>query len=124
VVTGSSPVLSEIDVIRMINQLIAATNQGTHIETAMATVERVVVYSSPSFERERLFNIVSTLPPAEWPEKGGIRFENVQMAYREGLPNVLKGLSLDIMPGEKVGIVGRTGAGKSSITVALFRLVE
>lgn len=65
-----------------------------------------------------------TDPPASWPEKGAISFQNVEMAYREGLPLVLKGVSFEIQPGEKVGIVGRTGAGKSSLLQALFRIVN
>jgi len=56
--------------------------------------------------------------------KGKITFSNVKMAYREGLPLVLKEVSFEINPGEKVGIVGRTGAGKSSLLQAMFRVVE
>jgi ABC-type multidrug transport system fused ATPase/permease subunit len=56
--------------------------------------------------------------------KGGITFSNVEMAYRKGLPLVLKDVSFEIKPGEKVGIVGRTGAGKSSLLQAIFRVVE
>ncbi|KAJ7461221.1 multidrug resistance-associated ABC transporter [Mycena latifolia] len=63
-------------------------------------------------------------PPSSWPERGEVRFKSVQMSYREGLPLVLKGVSFNIRPGEKVGIVGRTGAGKSSLLQALFRIVE
>ncbi|PVG03951.1 hypothetical protein CPB86DRAFT_748462 [Serendipita vermifera] len=63
-------------------------------------------------------------PDAKWPERGEIRFENVDMAYRPGLPLVLKGISFDVKAGEKIGIVGRTGAGKSSMLQALFRIVE
>lgn len=51
-------------------------------------------------------------------------FQDVQLRYRPELPLVLKGISFDIKPGEKVGIIGRTGAGKSSIAQALFRTVE
>jgi ABC-type multidrug transport system fused ATPase/permease subunit len=59
-----------------------------------------------------------------WPSQGKISFRNVCMRYRAGLPNVLNGTSFEIKGGEKCGIVGRTGSGKSSIIVALFRLSE
>jgi ABC-type siderophore export system fused ATPase/permease subunit len=62
--------------------------------------------------------------PAEWPSAGHIRFENVSMRYRPGLKLVLENVSFEIAPGARVGIVGRTGAGKSSLMVSLFRLVE
>jgi len=52
-------------------------------------------------------------PDADWPEGGAIKFENVDVRYREGLPLVLKNISLDIQPREKIGIVGRTGSGKT-----------
>ena len=53
-----------------------------------------------------------------------IEFKNVSAKYREGLPLVLKDLSFSIEAGQKVGIVGRTGAGKSSVTLTLFRIIE
>jgi len=59
-----------------------------------------------------------------WPSRGTIEFSNVWMAYRDGLEPALKGVSFTVKPGEKVGIVGRRGAGKSSILIALFRLAE
>ncbi|ELU42646.1 cadmium ion transporter [Rhizoctonia solani AG-1 IA] len=61
-------------------------------------------------------------PPQEWPQQGGIDFRNVALRYRDGLPLVLDGLTFDVKPGERVGIVGRTGAGKSSLLTALFRV--
>ncbi|MES1908334.1 MAG: hypothetical protein MHM6MM_001289 [Cercozoa sp. M6MM] len=63
-------------------------------------------------------------PPAEWPQTGAIHFNDLKMRYREDLDLVLKGVQLKIEPGEHVGIVGRTGAGKSSLLQALFRMVE
>ncbi len=63
-------------------------------------------------------------PPSDLPSRGAIEVEGVKLAYRPGLPLVLKGLDLTVRGGEKVGIVGRTGAGKSSLGQALFRLVE
>lgn len=59
-----------------------------------------------------------------WPSKGEIQFNDVYMKYREGTEHILKGISFTIKPGEKIGCVGRTGAGKSSIIQALFRMIE
>ncbi|KAK0186449.1 multidrug resistance-associated ABC transporter [Armillaria mellea] len=90
-------------------------------EQNMNAVERVLVYAELSSEGNATS---SDEPSAEWPEKGAISFEGVNLAYREGLPLVLHGVSFKINIGEKVGIVGRTGAGKSSLLQALFRIVE
>lgn len=62
--------------------------------------------------------------PTSWPSQGAIVFKNVTMRYRENLEPSLRGLNFTVEPRHKVGIVGRTGAGKSSILQALFRLVE
>jgi ABC-type multidrug transport system fused ATPase/permease subunit len=59
-----------------------------------------------------------------WPSAGALAFQDVEMRYRPGLPRALKGMSVHLQGGTKVGIVGRTGAGKSSLLVALFRLTE
>lgn len=60
----------------------------------------------------------------KWPVNGEVKFIDYQVRYRENLDLVLKGVTFDIKGGEKVGIVGRTGAGKSSLTLALFRYSE
>lgn len=62
--------------------------------------------------------------PTGWPFKGDINFEGVVMPYMPNAPPVLKGITFSVRPGEKVGVVGRTGAGKSSLIVALYRLAE
>eukprot|EP01135_Chromosphaera_perkinsii_P011303 Nk52_evm84s2367 gene=Nk52_evmTU84s2367 len=68
---------------------------------------------------------VSTLAvPSGWPKGGELSFKGFSMKYREALPDVLHSIDLNIQAGEKVGVVGRTGAGKSSLSVALFRLAE
>ena len=59
-----------------------------------------------------------------WPKKGELVFDNVSLLYRPGLPLSLDGLSFTIKHGQRVAVVGRTGAGKSTLTTALFRLVE
>jgi len=61
---------------------------------------------------------------SEWPQNGKISFENVELRYSSELPAVLHNVTFTVQAGEKVGIVGRTGAGKSSIMLGLFRLVE
>ena len=60
----------------------------------------------------------------EWPEEAKISFKSLSLKYRENMPLVLKDISLEIKDGDKIGIVGRTGAGKSSLIQVLFRLVE
>lgn len=89
----------------------------------LRSVERVLHYAH-KLEREAPPVIEDARPPPEWPAGGAIDFKNVVMSYRPDLPPVLKGLSLNIGAGEKVGVVGRTGAGKSSIMQTLFRVVE
>ena len=63
-------------------------------------------------------------PGRDWPETGKVEFSNYGLRYREGLDLVIRDITATVSGGEKVGIVGRTGAGKSTLTVALFRLVE
>lgn len=88
----------------------------------MNSVERIITYTTLTSEGDSRPVSLEKLP-ASWPDKGAISFRDVQLRYREGLPLVLKGASFEIQPGEKVGIVGRTGAGKSSLIQALFRYV-
>ncbi|KAJ2994746.1 hypothetical protein NUW58_g1475 [Xylaria curta] len=63
-------------------------------------------------------------PPVAWPANGAVEFRNYSARYREGLDLVLKNINLNIKSHEKIGVVGRTGAGKSSLTLSLFRLIE
>lgn len=94
----------------------------THVETEMVSLEKVQNYSKKPTEAP--WEITETKPSSNWPNTGGVVLENLKARYRDGLDLVLKGVSCEIKSGEKIGIVGRTGAGKSSLTVALFRLVE
>ncbi|KAF8972122.1 P-loop containing nucleoside triphosphate hydrolase protein [Flammula alnicola] len=87
-------------------------------------VSHIQYSQSDILEQEAPHEIPDRKPPPEWPAKGAIEFKDLSMRYRPGLPNVLHGISMSIRGGEKIGIVGRTGAGKSSITLALLRIVE
>ncbi|CAF1316661.1 unnamed protein product, partial [Adineta steineri] len=64
------------------------------------------------------------VPPINWPTEGRFQFENYKLKYRPELEPVLKGINLEVIPRNKIGVIGRTGAGKSSIFQALFRLTE
>ncbi|KAJ5523886.1 oligomycin resistance ATP-dependent permease yor1 [Penicillium frequentans] len=99
--------------------------QWANVENAMNATERIHAYGPGNSLPVEGNNGTTPVPaPESWPEQGGITFGDVHMRYREGLPNVLRGLTLSIKPGEHVAIVGRTGAGKSSLIGALFRTCE
>nr|XP_045598586.1 ATP-binding cassette sub-family C member 3-like isoform X1 [Procambarus clarkii] len=95
---------------------------SSEIEANIVSVERIKGYIEE--EHEAPWNIEVSTPPKSWPEWGCLTFTNYQTRYRPGLDLVLKDITCTINPGEKVGIVGRTGAGKSSLTLALFRIIE
>eukprot|EP01113_Clastostelium_recurvatum_P044174 TRINITY_DN7427_c1_g1_i6.p1 TRINITY_DN7427_c1_g1~~TRINITY_DN7427_c1_g1_i6.p1 ORF type:complete len:959 (+),score=198.39 TRINITY_DN7427_c1_g1_i6:281-2878(+) len=110
---------------------------ATNTESNMNSVERMLTYTSLPQESDDDGAISSSNNGVDgkgvrvmrsashnWPQHGAIKFLNVCMRYRPNLPPVLKNLHLEIKPGMKVGICGRTGSGKSSIMVALFRLVD
>ncbi|PGH16379.1 hypothetical protein AJ80_05229 [Polytolypa hystricis UAMH7299] len=97
--------------------------QLAEVENAMNATERIHYYGT-GLEEEESASFKPMEVPNSWPEMGKIEFENVSMRYRDGLPLVLNGLNLTVASGERIGIVGRTGAGKSSIMSALFRLTE
>ena len=87
----------------------------------MTAVERVITYTElpeePSYD-------IPEKPPDDWPNEGGLEFKNVSLTYYKGGPQVLKDISISISPREKIGVAGRTGAGKSSLVSALFRMPE
>ena len=91
------------------------------VEQEMNNVERVQHFNELQVEAAPS---LPTDPKDGWPSRGEVVFNDVEMRYRDDLPLVLKGLSFRINPGEKVGVIGRTGAGKSSMAQVLFRTVE
>uniref|UniRef100_A0A915HS22 Uncharacterized protein n=1 Tax=Romanomermis culicivorax TaxID=13658 RepID=A0A915HS22_ROMCU len=107
----------------LLNFLQWTIRQTTEVETLLVSVERIIEYGDLLTEIEdQGSGPLSVTPPPDWPSKGEIIFKNLKMKYNEKSDYILKGLSLNILGGEKIGIVGRTGAGKSSIINALFRL--
>ncbi|KAG1737805.1 ABC protein [Suillus lakei] len=99
--------------------------QTADVENHMNAVERLAEYvDSNTIPQEAPHEIEAHKPPAQWPQHGAVEFTDVKMAYRPGLPDVLRGISVKVEGGEKIGVVGRTGAGKSSLMLTLFRIVE
>ncbi|KAG0238515.1 Multidrug resistance-associated protein 1 [Actinomortierella wolfii] len=93
------------------------------LQNQMVSVERIDEYQRLNSEAPHVLDSDKDLPK-DWPSKGHIEFKNYSTRYRQGLDLVVKNISIEVQPGEKVGIVGRTGAGKSSLTLALFRIIE
>ena len=91
------------------------------VENYMTSVERVITYtkldSEPGYKVERL-------PPEHWPSEGNIIFKDVSLTYYPGGPQVLRKINLNIKGGAKIGVAGRTGAGKSSFVAALMRMPD
>uniref|UniRef100_A0A4W5REH7 ABC-type glutathione-S-conjugate transporter n=1 Tax=Hucho hucho TaxID=62062 RepID=A0A4W5REH7_9TELE len=92
------------------------------LESNIVAVERVKEYSESKTEAP--WEVEDKKPSPDWPSQGKVEFLDYSVRYREGLDLVLKNLTLSVRGGEKIGIVGRTGAGKSSMTLCLFRLLE
>ncbi|XP_037038321.1 probable multidrug resistance-associated protein lethal(2)03659 isoform X1 [Bradysia coprophila] len=115
--------LAILNCINLIGMCQWGMRQTAEIESQMTSVERVMEYadlkSEAALESEPKYQ-----PPPNWPSSGEIRFNDLNFKYSENGDFVLRNVNLLIRPREKIGIVGRTGAGKSSIVQAIFRLAE
>lgn len=109
--------------IEMANFLKHGVRMIATIEAQMNSVERVLFYSNNIDTEAEEVKPDTDPKPNEWPTRGEIDIQGASMRYRDG-PTVLKGISVHIKGGEKVGVCGRTGSGKSSLMVALFRIAE
>ena len=94
---------------------------ASETESYMTSVERVFTYTEidqePGYSTE-------ALPPKEWPTSGSLTLRNLSLTYLKGAPTTLNKISVCVADKEKVGVAGRTGAGKSSLVTALFRMPE
>ena len=101
------------------------STMAADLEAAMSSVERVKEYMEDiPVEPKVVYTVDHPRPPPSWPPSGEILFSNVDLRFRPGLPLVLKDVTFTIKAGQRVGVVGRTGSGKSTLTLALFRIVE
>ncbi|KAF7996688.1 hypothetical protein HCN44_002334 [Aphidius gifuensis] len=119
--TDANVGLALTQIIGLTGTLQFAMRQSAELENQMTSVERVCEYTNLESEPP-LESLPDKKPKEEWPESGNIKFKNVYMSYDPEEAPVLKNLNFTIAGKEKVGIVGRTGAGKSSLISALFRL--
>ncbi|KAF9142606.1 hypothetical protein BGX30_002585 [Mortierella sp. GBA39] len=104
--------------VQYINYMVRTVSE---VQNILVSVERVDEYTQKPTEAPVETGVAL---PENWPSQGQIVFKNYCARYREGLDLVVKDISFTVAPTEKVGIVGRTGAGKSSLTLALFRIIE
>lgn len=109
-------------VLQMIGSLQWAVRQSVEVQNLMVSVERILDYTTRVPQEPPA--VTDVRPSKNWPAKGDIKFDRMSLTYPVTGQTVIKDLSFDIAAGEKVGLVGRTGAGKSSLLTALFRLVD
>jgi len=106
----------------IVSQLAVMTNHSfTSLERLLEL--RSVRVPSEAWPAGQVFSDPSQYKPG-WPTSGQLSFRGVSLRYRPGLPLVIRQLNCHISAGERIGIVGRTGSGKSSLTILLFRIVE
>ncbi|KAI4255742.1 MAG: hypothetical protein LQ352_002418 [Teloschistes flavicans] len=118
-VSGAYVGVALLNVILFSQHLKLVLQYWTMLETHIGAVSRVRNFSSTVASEDG----DEKSPPPEWPDHGAINFYNVDASY-DGVRDVLKGLTLTIEAGEKIGICGRTGSGKSSLIMAIFRMIE
>lgn len=95
---------------------------SSELETNIVAVERIIEYSETP--TEAAWELPENKPNQHWPQVGKVEFCDYSLRYRPELELVLKGITCCFTPNEKIGVVGRTGAGKSSLTLSLFRIIE
>ena len=113
--------LALVYVIQTLSSTQYAVRKTSEVENYMTSVERVITYTKldrePGYAEERT-------PPQDWPRRGSIVLRDVSLTYYPGGPQVLKNINLSIKGGAKIGVAGRTGAGKSSFVAALMRMPD
>jgi ATP-binding cassette subfamily C (CFTR/MRP) protein 1 len=108
-------------------ELLEAFEQATQVEKSLVNLERCDAFRhlpTENYENDKLSEKEFDLSEKSWPGKGKVNFNHYSMKYRNDCDLALNDINIEINPGEKIGIVGRTGSGKSSLTLSLFRIIE
>lgn len=114
--------LALLNIMSFSSSLTWIIRQWTSLETSIGAVSRVKYFTSTT-PTENLEGECQSVPD-NWPDKGSIVFKTVSASYSAGGTLILKNINIDIKPGEKIGVCGRTGSGKSSLIMTLLRLLE
>ncbi len=113
--------------IEISEELLEAFEQASQVERSLVSLERCDAFTklpSENYEDEKLKESKYNLSDTSWPSIGKLTFENFSIKYRDDCDLALKNINVEINAGEKIGIIGRTGSGKSSLTLSLFRVIE
>ena len=108
----------------LLENLASTFSMFADMETSMISMERCVNYTKIESEKNFDLETDKKLIEINWPCEGNIKFENLSVKYRNDTEIILKNLNFEIFPKEKIGICGRTGSGKSTICLCLFRIIE
>jgi ATP-binding cassette, subfamily C (CFTR/MRP), member 1 len=114
--------LALLNVISFSSFLIWVVRQWTSLETSIGAISRLKTFTTTT-PNENLPSESQPVPDS-WPSQGAISIRNLSASYSPSGTSVLRGINMSILPGEKLGICGRTGSGKSSLIMTLLRLLE
>ncbi|KAK9426251.1 putative ABC multidrug transporter [Seiridium unicorne] len=112
-----------INIISFNTELTELVNNWTDLETSLGAIARLRYFLRETPSEDAKGGLATPLP-GEWPTTGAIQFEDVSAAYKEGTDLVLRNITLQIQPGQRVGICGRTGCGKTSLILSLLGLLD
>ncbi|KAK6086716.1 hypothetical protein SCUP234_02236 [Seiridium cupressi] len=112
-----------INIISFNTELTELVNNWTDLETSLGAIARLRSFLRETPSEDTKSGLATPLPE-EWPSTGAIQFEDVSAAYKEGTDLVLRNITLQIQPGQRVGICGRTGCGKTSLILSLLGLLD